>query len=122
MVAEQRAFMKRLSVPYPSQPHHLPTPTVPDVMAGYYCHCNLGRPSSTAIYPLFICCRCAAADQTPHLLNMEDVYSLVQIHEHMITRSFVIRAIRPQSGQRKLLTCGAECLQKRHMDVIAMEG
>ena len=55
-------------------------------------------------------------------LNMEDIYFLVQIHGDIIPRSFVIGAIRLERGGRKLLTRGAVCLWKQHMDDIAMEG
>ena len=54
-------------------------------------------------------------------LNVQDVYFLVQIHEDMIPRIFVIGAIRLDSAQRKILTRGAVCLRKRHMHVVAME-
>ena len=35
--------------------------------------------------------------------------------------SFVIGDICLQGGQKKLLTCGAVCLWKQHVNVIAME-
>mmetsp|Transcript_27078 Transcript_27078/g.44411 ORF Transcript_27078/g.44411 Transcript_27078/m.44411 type:complete len:147 (+) Transcript_27078:137-577(+) len=124
MVAGRRAFRTRLSIPYPSRQHHLLPITPPDMMAGFYRRRSRGKPSSTAVYPLFIRRRRrrAAADQMAPPLNIQDVYFLVQIHEDMIPRSFVIGAIRLERGRRKILTRGAVCLRKQHMDAITMEG
>ena len=124
MVAGRRALRTRSSVPFSIRPHHLPLTAPNHVLAAYYSHRSRGRPSSTAVYPSFIRRRRrrAAVDQMAPPLNIQDVYFLVQIHEDMIPRIFVIGAIRLDSGGRKLLTRGAVCLRKRHMHVVAMEG
>ena len=118
MVTGRMGLRTCTSVPSPSRLKHVPPnarpkfwPAIIAVAAAE----GRGRP------PFIRRCLATANEMAPPL-KMKSVYLLVQINEYMIFRSFVIGAIWPSRGEQTLLACGAVCLWKWHMNVIAMEG